>query len=60
MLGKEDDTDLVFVIDGESCTSEASDVYHNVDRGDPKLEEEYKAFIDKDYEPEYSIRTIRL
>lgn len=57
MLGKEDDTDLVFVIDGESCTSEANDVYHNVEfRGDPKLEEEYKAFTEgKDYEPEYSI-----
>ena len=32
-------------------------MYNNVEfRGDPKLEEEYKAFIEgKDFEPEYTI-----
>lgn len=57
ILHQEDDTDLVFVIDGGSTTISADDVYHNVEfKGDPKLKEEYEAFIEgKDYEPEYSI-----
>jgi hypothetical protein len=56
-LHSEDETDLLFVIDGDSCTYEASDVYESIDfRGLIELETEYNEAVKKfeeenDYQP---------
>lgn len=56
-MHSEDETDLLFVIEGDSCTYEASDVYESIDfRGQTELETEYNEAVKKfeeenDYQP---------
>lgn len=57
MLDKESESDLVFVIDGQSHTLEADDVYYSVEfGGDAKLQAEYTELASKcDHDGEHEL-----
>lgn len=57
MMDKQNDSDLVFVIDGDSYTAEADDVYYSVEfNGNLKLRAEYTELASKcDHDGEHEL-----